>query len=330
MKYLSIISAFCSILFASLTGQGASAGGFAILFPPDRSFVQSELINVVTRGWPTDVDEIQLSVNGTKQSIAAKQSTRLVSCYDGIHLSYGMNKIKITTLKRGKKTEELTTQVFFRTDLSPDSSSAPAGFKEYLFHTDTNEQECISCHPLDFRNTGDKQGPDQSPCHQCHKKILSDYKFVHGPSAVWSCLMCHDGTSRRPKLAVAKPDDKICLNCHENMMEKKKYMHGPSAAGACTTCHNPHAADEPYFLRKSVMDLCGSCHEEIFFRPHVIVSFSGQGGHPLYRSPDPLNPGRDLTCVSCHSPHAGNSAAFLNGYDESRPLQAFCTSCHRK
>ncbi len=330
--FLLLMAAACALVFFFSHPGTSIAGGLTIVVPPDRSVVEGELVTLVLKAWSTEVDEIQIFVNNRKQPVAAKHFDQSVVCYDGVRLSNGLNSIKVIALKKGKKNQEATVKVFQRSDLSSASSDAPAGYTRFFFHVDKNEKECLSCHDLDFRKEGAKQGggPDQSPCSLCHKKILSGHTFVHGPSAVWSCLMCHDGKSQDSKLAVNKPVDKLCANCHENDWEQKKYRHAPAAAGLCTTCHNPHAADAPYFLRSGVVALCASCHEEVFSRPHVVVSFSGNSGHPLQKSPNPLNPGTDLTCVSCHNPHAGNSNFFLNGYDEAKPRQQFCQSCHKK
>lgn len=328
MKNILFIFAVCAILIFSSLGKATFAGSLRIVVPPDNTYVESDLISVVLKDWPTMVDEITISVNGKKQALPAGPFNRYVACYGGIYLSYGRNKITVTALKKGKVIEELTRQVFYRSDLSANAAGAPASFKQYFFHTPGNEGGCSQCHNLDFRKAGEPEAPDQSPCYKCHKKIMSEYKFAHGPSAVWSCLLCHDGKSRERKLAAAAPIDGKCFNCHENAWEKKKYRHGPTAAGACTICHNPHGANRPNFLRMAPQDLCPSCHGEILQQPHVVMGFSGKG-HPLYLSPNPLNRNRDLTCVSCHNPHGEDSDVFLNGYDESKSQKRFCTTCHR-
>jgi predicted CXXCH cytochrome family protein len=333
MNYFLLISAVCAALLTSSPGRAASPGkaavaGLAIIQPPEKSIVQSGLLIVVLKGSTVLVDAIQLSVNNTKQVLSPKTFKQDSVCYDGIRLSYGLNLVKITGFKNNKKTEEITRQVFYQNDLSMGSISIPAGFKAYQFHVDENEKKCSSCHGLDFRKAEDPQDPLQSPCYLCHKKILSEYSFTHGPSAVWSCLMCHDRKAKKPKLAVAAPVAPICRGCHEITWEKMKYQHAPTASGACTTCHNPHAENRQYFLRKDTVELCASCHEEILSRPHVIVSFSGNSGHPLRNRPDPSRPGKNLTCASCHNPHGGNSSVFLNNYDDSMPMKRFCTSCH--
>ena len=333
MKYFILISAICAALLFSSPGWAAppakaAVTGLVVAQPPENSIVQSGMLIVVLKGATGLVDEIQISVNNRKQTLAPKTFKQDLVCYDGIRLSYGLNSVKVSGFKNNKKTEEITRQVFYQDDLSTGSISIPAGFKAYRFHINENEKACSSCHGLDFRKAEDPQDPLRSPCYQCHKKMLSEYSFTHGPSAVWSCLMCHDRKAKTPKLAVASPVAPICGGCHEISWEKKKYQHAPTAAGACTTCHNPHAEDRQYFLRKETVELCASCHEEILSRPHVINSFSGNGGHPLRYRPDPSHPGKYLTCASCHNPHGGNSSVFLNNYDESMPMKRFCTSCH--
>ncbi len=335
MKYLLLISAVCAVLLSSSLGWAASpeksvpAGSISVTMPPDKAIVKSGMLIVVLKGAPDLVDEIQISVNNRKQSLVQRKFKRDFACYDGIRLSYGLNTVKVSGFKNNEKTEEITRQIFYQDDLSTGSISIPAGFKSYRFHIDEQEKGCSSCHGLDFRKSEDPKDPLQSVCYQCHKKMLSEYQFSHGPSAVWSCLMCHDGKAKKPKLAVVKPDEKSCSACHDTSWDHKKYRHAPTAAGACTTCHNPHASNRQYFLRMETGDLCASCHEEILRKPHVIGSFSGNAGHPLKRSPNPYNRTKDFNCVSCHNPHASESPVFVDAYDESKSIKKFCTTCHK-
>ena len=168
------------------------AGNLAIVLPPDKSVVEGGLITLILKLGQSAVDEVQVSVNN-RQGVAVKPSDRLYSCYDSVHLSYGLNKIKVSGFKNGRKTEEATAQVYYRSDLSVDGSRPPIGFKAFVFHTADNEGTCAPCHQLSFSKSGErKESPDRSPCKVCHKRMLTDYKFVHGPAAVWSCLVCHD------------------------------------------------------------------------------------------------------------------------------------------
>jgi predicted CXXCH cytochrome family protein len=330
MEKFLLISVIWAVLTLSAVGAGAVSARLAVVIPPDKAVAESELISVVLRLGGDAVDQVQISVNNRKQPILAKPYNQHFLCKDGIQLSYGLNRINFVGLKDGKKVVETTTQVFYKSDLAQSSIGIPPGFRKYSFHVDSYEKTCVPCHQLDFSKIdADRPSGEKSPCFTCHKKILTNYAFVHGPAAVWSCLMCHDGKSRDPKLAVLKPDEKVCVNCHENSWENKKYQHGPTAAGSCTTCHNPHASNNANFLRLSTEDLCVTCHEDVLSRPHILTSFSVNGGHPVRKYSDPFKPGRRFNCVSCHNPHAGNSPIFLNGYESSMDMHHFCLTCHK-
>jgi predicted CXXCH cytochrome family protein len=307
---------------------GSSAGQLRVLSPREGSFVESALVNVIVQIEGKGIDEIRLTGSEKSQNPARKQMDIFHVSFAGVHLSPGMNTLKIIALKEGKRVEEMDYPLFFRSDLSSAASSAPSGFARYYFHTPDNERRCSPCHQLDFTKAAENPpSPSQSPCYVCHKKIMTNYRFVHGPSAVWSCPVCHDTRSTGRKLGVKEPDDKVCSPCHENDWHAKKFMHGPTAAGNCTACHNPHAADEPCFLRLNSADLCVSCHADTASRPHLVSGFSGNAGHPVRKSPDPLNPGRDFNCASCHNPHATNYPYFLSS-DHTSMFQ-FCQSCHK-
>jgi len=301
----------------------AGVGGFELIVPPDKSYVEGELISVVANVDQARVDDLQITVNDKKQQVTAAPINRNTMCYAGVRLSYGMNKIKISGYQNGKQTGEIIRLVYFHSDILKEVSTLPAGFTQYLFHSDNVEKACSSCHSMDFLKSGEgKKEPDRSPCYVCHKNIVN-YKFVHGPTAVWACTLCHKVKSEGSKLAVAEPVSDTCSICHEFSWNNKKYMHPPTEAGMCITCHNPHASDKPYFLRLKTNHLCTSCHEEVLSQPHVITGFSGQN-HPLEGRPDPSHPGKELMCTSCHNPHGENSEVLLNGYDESESRAQFC------
>jgi predicted CXXCH cytochrome family protein len=315
-------------LISLISAAGAEAGSFTILTPRDGSFVESDSINLVVRIEGNRIDDIRVMVGKKNQDLTRKSMDKFYVCFDGIRLSPGINQVQVSGLKDGKKVEESNYSIFFRSDLSAEANSAPAGYARYYFHTRDNEKECVSCHQLDFSKAPENPpSPEQSPCFVCHKKMMRDYRQAHGPAAVWSCTICHDVRSTSRKLGVLQPDEKTCRGCHENAWQAKKYQHGPTAAGNCTACHNPHAADEPYFLRLKTSDLCVACHEDTASRPHVISGFSGYAGHPVRRSPDPYHPGRDFTCASCHNPHASDYSVLLTSDNSS--MSQFCQSCHK-
>ncbi len=309
----------------------AAAGAVSVelVIPPDKSYVESELISIVANVSRFKVDDLQVSVNGMQQQIAPPliSLNRDTLCFEGVRLSYGMNQIRVTGYLNGKQTAEIVRNVYYHSDIRKEASTPPEGFRRYLFHSDSFQKECSSCHDMDFRTGGDKKRePDRSPCSVCHKKMIN-YKFVHGPAAVWSCTQCHEAKTKRSKLAVAEPVSDVCSTCHEFSWNNKKYMHAPTAAGMCIACHSPHASDNQYFLRLKTNQLCTSCHEEVLSRPHIIVGFSGKG-HPLEDIINQSNFRIKLMCTSCHNPHGENSSKLLNGYDERTSRLEFCKKCH--
>lgn len=329
MERFILISVILALLAPCTVNAEETLGNLTVIVPPDKAITESSVISIVLRVAGNAVDQLQISVNDGKRLLIAKPASQRFACKDGIKLSSGLNRVKVVGLKDGKKVEEVHTQVFSRPDLTQISSDVPPGFKQYPFHVDSREKPCVPCHQLEFssKTAGKIPSGDPSPCFRCHKKILSN-AFLHGPAAGWYCLTCHDAKSKNPKLAVLKPDEKICANCHEFSWKDMKYQHGPAAAGSCTTCHNPHAANNANFLRLSAGDLCATCHEEILSGRHLLASFSNDG-HPVRLYADPFHPGREFNCVSCHNPHGGNSPRFLNGYDDSMGMMAFCMGCHK-
>ncbi|MCL4536836.1 MAG: cytochrome c3 family protein, partial [Nitrospirae bacterium] len=160
---------------------------------------------------------------------------------------------------------------------------------------------------------------------------ITEYGYVHGPAARWDCLSCHDKNSKPVKYVTQKPDRDLCFVCHKEQKEEwtpKKYWHGPTATGKCTICHNPHASNNPFWLRKPTWNLCVTCHEERGSGRHVIAGFVFGSTHPTKGRPDPIRPGKELSCASCHNPHASNSKSLFAN-DGISP-GSLCQMCHKK
>ncbi len=215
----------------------------------------------------------------------------------------------------------------FTPDRYTDSSQhkkPPSAHKKNAFHTPDKEAACAACHNMD----GTPQNPKNSTCKTCHREIIN-FRFVHGPAAVWACLSCHDEDSEQGKYAVITPDSKLCIQCHKERMQiwaAKKYRHGPSLI-SCTICHDPHATDQPFRAHIKTTSHCISCHEDKASGAHLIRGFSSVG-HPTGGVPDPLRPGREFTCAGCHNPHAGDTPNLL--YYDNTKMNSFCTICHKK
>lgn len=113
-----------------------------------------------------------------------------------------------------------------------------------------------------------------------------------------------------------------CLKCHEPILDKP-YKHGPAVAGYCTLCHDPHASTERAWLRKPVWELCTACHAEKVTGSHRFVK-----NHPTQKKNDPMRPGKQLSCASCHDPHSAETDDLF-AYDKKKSFE-MCKLCHAK
>ena len=336
------IRKICIITFLFLTfGVSAQGSGHIITinYPPDKTIMEFGLLSVslnVPRG---AADLIKVIVNNEEKIRLVPDSE--VECFS-ILLTTGINRINITATKENTEVDNIAMSVFRRSDLESAYKDPPPGYQKDYFHM-KNREQCAGCHVL--KPTEDDKKPVSisafpaeklksgdissavSTCRSCHRRLTA-YPFIHGPSAVWSCLSCHDPQAA-PVYAVRKPDTKVCFGCHieqKGKWEHRKYFHGPFAIGNCTICHSPHASENPFNLHKPIWDLCINCHPDKGSGSHIVAAVGGTYFHPTRGKPDPLRTDKELSCASCHDPHASDSPRLwrLNvgsGFE-------LCRKCH--
>jgi len=292
-----------------------------VLSPPDMAFVNGKLINLVCRIKKNSFDAIRVTIdNDTIQSLP-DPVVRYNIRHSSLFLSEGENKVRIEGLLGQNTIEEKVITVYLRSALSQKYNRPPTAFAEYRFHISKNERTCMPCHEEKLRD-----GTALRSCSPCHKRIV-DYKFVHGPAAVWACVACHNENSEKSKNGVPGPEVMVCRMCHTEELaawHSEKFGHGPTVAGKCALCHNPHASDQPFLLVEEISNLCGFCHEEKMTNNHVMTGFSGRG-HPMKQGS--TQDGRSgISCASCHNPHAANNSNLLAKFNGSR--MGFCRNCH--
>ncbi len=301
----------------------ADKDGLTVFTPRDRSYVESDLLSVVLICPRNSFDSVTIEVNG-KEYRRVRQKDGYYVCA-GITLSEGPNRIRVKGVKDGKPVAEKDLEVFYRVGLSERFGRAPAGFDRYYFHVPENEKNCIYCHQLGGGRRGDS---DDQSCKSCHRRIVA-YRYVHGPASVWACGTCHDKESKNSRYDVRQPYSSACYECHADTMDSwnaMEHRHGPYSLGNCTICHSPHASNHPFFTRRHTTDLCLSCHVDKATGAHVVTSFAGRG-HPVRGKPDPLNPGKELTCASCHNPHASRFGHLL--FQDESDIDRLCKACHK-
>jgi predicted CXXCH cytochrome family protein len=190
-------------------------------------------------------------------------------------------------------------------------------------------------------------------CESCHTQFKASFasaKVKHTLLEIDdnSCINCHrphaSGETKLMKAAVTA----VCTGCHLDKPGAKKFVHEPAAAN-CAICHDPHGSNYRVHLKADVNTLCTACHglrppsqnsegerltipEGFAERATKIFLDSQNTGHPYLRHPV-SGPGIDsqknqlLSCISCHTPHSGNTVQRFVG--ELRG-NALCLSCHGK
>lgn len=317
---------FIYLLLLLLTAShsiNANATAFvSVISPEPDSFVDTGIVTVVLKVDKATLDLISIFAMDEANSTysTANIPVKRDFVYYGVTLHAGMNRVKITAIREGQVLEQIELHIYYRERDSNRYKEPPPGYEKNIFHIPAKEANCTACHEMK-KNKG-------STCKTCHRQII-DFKFVHGPAAVWACLSCHGEDSGQEKYAVIKPDSRLCIQCHEETMQvwaAKKFRHDPSLI-SCTICHDPHATDQPFRAHIQTTRHCLSCHKAKASGAHVIQGFSSVG-HPTGGVPDPLRPGREFTCAGCHSPHAGDTPNLL--YYDNTKMGYFCTICHKK
>ncbi|UCD36262.1 MAG: hypothetical protein JSU90_05385 [Nitrospiraceae bacterium] len=335
----------CLVFLAVLTifscPAGADNGGvIALQYPPDKVVKEFGLLNVSLSVPAGSADRI--TVRDNDREIITIVPDEKFECF-AVPLVLGMNEIRIIAERDGSGVYDTVFHAYLRSDLEARYRTAPEGFRKDYFH-DGAYPQCAECHILVPREHDKKPvSPDSfiaerfdkdtvisvtSTCYSCHRKMASYYPYVHGPVAVWSCLSCHE-VSSTPKYAVKKPDTDVCFTCHvdqKNNWAGKKVTHGPVTLGNCAICHSPHAAPYPFNLYKATWDLCVNCHAEKGSGKHVLGDSFSTAGHPTRGKADPVKIGKELTCASCHDPHASNYP-HLWAFDVDSIFE-LCRKCH--
>ena len=193
------------------------------------------------------------------------------------------------------------------------------------------EMGCSACHT--GSHAGEKPAPKLSApvpdlCFGCHDQTAFNKKVPHAPVAGGMCTSCHDPhASAQAKLLVAAVPE-LCFTCHDVSMIQKKVVHPPVKDGQCLFCHVPHGSDNAAILSQPLNDLCTNCHDKQSSGKHVIASSEVGDSHPLQGRPDPSRPGKTLSCISCHNPHASNLAHLFT--NEAKSPSSLCLMCHTK
>ena len=308
-------------------GQTANSPALTLLYPADQSvYIGAGLTHLVFElNRPV---KITIRLNG-KPAGEAKVAEKIY--HYPLRLQFGLNRIEIEAMEGEKSLGQEKLQLFFFSPLA-EEKEIPQGFAARPFHrAGETKEKCLACHVLEPQKADlAPSTPKNSSCYTCHQG-LTRFRQVHGPASLWNCLGCHDAKSSPAKYATPVPVRDLCYGCHTDQRDyffSSLYQHGPTSTGMCTICHNPHASDNEFWLKKPPWDLCTTCHAEKASGRHIIAWGPSGDSHPTRGRPDPMKPERELSCRSCHNPHASNAPKLWN-FDATTAYQ-LCWTCHKK
>lgn len=201
-----------------------------------------------------------------------------------------------------------------------------SGLEGKVTHSPVVGGMCISCHnPHSSDSSKLLTSEPPALCFTCHeeKKFLG--KFTHSPVAGGMCTSCHFPHKSDNEKLLQSPIPDLCFNCHDTAGFSKQNIHPPVAGGMCSSCHSSHASDYPAQLLHKINDLCTGCHQGEASGQHILIGYGLGGSHPVEGVPDPVHRERNLSCISCHSPHSAKAKNLF--VDHPRTL---CEVCHEK
>jgi len=321
------------LLLCHTTVLISSASALEIVYPEDKTYFQRSDFLILKGGSAPPLQGMTVDINGAKSEIIDISASEYKAAFGDFLILQpafdpGKNEVVVDGYAGGQKVASAKATIYFL-DGDP-SAIPPSEFRPYVLHTPAREKLCVPCHNMN---------PDQAelassdvtthPCASCHSRMLN-HSHVHGPAGVFRCVDCHDPASKPNKYQVRAKGAELCMECHLEKMRKfneNKYVHGPVGAGLCLVCHNAHASEFPAQLHAKTNVICLGCHDKVKKEVHVGRGVGGKG-HPLEDVMDPTNPGRELSCASCHDPHGGQASALFRRNITSR--FALCQICHLK
>lgn len=309
------------------------AAALEIVYPADKTYVLRSDFLIIKGGETPALEGMTISINGAKSELIDVSAADYRAAFGDFlilepEFDPGRNQVEVDGYAGGKKVVSARADLFYL-DGDP-TAIPPAGYAPFVMHLPEKEKLCAGCHNM----TPDKaelaaEDAATNPCASCHRRMLNE-KYVHGPAGVWRCAYCHDAGSKPARYRARSAGASLCNECHLDKVRQynaNKFVHGPVGVGLCGTCHDIHASANPAQLLAPVNQVCLGCHAPIATDMHVVRGVGGKG-HPLEGVADPSQPGRTLSCASCHDPHGGQARSFFVRGITNR--FALCQLCHEK
>jgi predicted CXXCH cytochrome family protein len=180
--------------------------------------------------------------------------------------------------------------------------------------------QCGTCHASHssgvVSNLKMKSGELCLGCHDSFRRKIETDQITHKPFADKNCSACHNAhgtTAYRANLLYDDPE--LCLKCHEQIDDDwQSGVAHPPAQEQCGNCHDPHSSNYKKLLAFEGNGVCRECHEVDANNPEKTHRFINS---------------KDGSCLSCHNPHGGETAALLHPESHQPFREGKCTPCHK-
>jgi len=311
-------------------GPSTVRAGPVVHVPADRSLVSGDgILHVIGEVQGAGAPGMEVRLDGDIIVAVARRVGDRAVMHAALRLAPGLNRLSIVFRGSSGRPITMEREVFHVVPLVPDAVPPPE-FARRPFHAGDAPVVCARCHRVVARAEDTAPAaPEQSTCFSCHAGLTRAAE-VHGPTAQWACTRCHDAAAGAA-YATPEPVMPLCYACHVEQKERfygSRYQHGPTATGRCTICHSPHGTGHRVFLKKAPWDLCTTCHVEKKSGRHVVAWGPSGQSHPTRGRPDPARPGQELSCASCHNPHAAPSPKLWNF--KATIWLDLCRNCHAR
>jgi len=248
-------------------------------------------------------------VDYQKEKVVAKEKM-CFSCHNG---TVGDSRIKIWTGDSHKLSNKIPEHMTIPKELPLDNGAI----------------NCRTCHSAHSTGNPEEEGVEKS----VFLRMKNDDSQL--------CQACHSdfgkkGHNTHPMVTPKK---------HADIIEKKlKELDGKLGSKkqiVCESCHTPHSPKEQKLLIYYLTDskLCSTCHDDKVNADNSLY-LKGMLNHPINITHEDggeivkavqdgaiYGPNNEVICLTCHSPHKGETESLLIKENKDSEL---CLDCHKK
>ncbi len=201
-------------------------------------------------------------------------------------------------------------------------------FARGVVHEPVAAGNCTGCHtPHAGGGKGLVRDDLAGACFGCHRSLARKYRHTHQPYARGECGSCHRPHRADNQELLVRDGDRLCRTCHEADDLAAGHRDFPAPPAGCLSCHNPHGSGRAALVRDELhppyRQGCSACHRPGGLTVARCLECHGDVQEQMLTTHSHLTRQDGNSCLNCHSPHAGDTAALLRA-----PVRLLCVSCH--